>query len=63
MDQYECMTCRRTVTIEEDKNPPICCGKPMKKNLPREICLQPAQSEHARPMENEDACDEFRGEI
>jgi len=63
MDQYECMTCRRTATIEEDEQPPICCGKPMNKKMPREICLQPNHAEHARPMEDEDACDEFRAGV
>jgi hypothetical protein len=63
MDQYECMTCRRSATIEEDEKTPLCCGKPMKKTVPREICLQPAQSEHARPMEDENACDEFRAGV
>jgi len=24
------------------------------------ICLQPAHAEHVRPMEDEDACDDFR---
>ncbi len=63
MDQYECATCQRTVTIVEDDHPPICCGKQMNKKMPREICLQPTHAEHARPMEDEDACDEFRAGI
>jgi len=25
-----------------------------------DICTQPAHAEHARPMEDEDACDDFR---
>ena len=60
MDTYECITCKRTVTIQENKDVPTCCGKLMKKKILKEICLQPTHAEHARPMENEDACDEFR---
>jgi hypothetical protein len=55
---YECLSCKRTSVGHED-DIPRCCGRPMKK-IPREICLQPAHAEHARPMEKEDACDEFR---
>jgi len=28
--------------------------------IPREICLQSSHAEHARPMEKDDACDDFR---
>ena len=59
LETYECMSCKRTATVQKDEAPPSCCGKPMEK-MPREICLQPAHAEHARPMESEDACDEFR---
>jgi hypothetical protein len=55
---YECQSCKRTAAGYED-DIPRCCGRPMVK-VPREICLQPAHAEHARPMEKEDACDEFR---
>lgn len=58
--KYECITCNRIISIQKNKNPPICCGKPMKKNMPLEICIQPAHAESARPMEAEDACDDFR---
>jgi len=63
MNMYECVTCKRTATIEEASGPPECCGKPMKKKMPREICLQPAHAEHARPMERDEPCDEFRAGI
>ena len=56
---YQCQSCKRTATVEEGEETPTCCGKPMTK-MPKEICLQPAHAEHARPMEQEDACDEFR---
>lgn len=59
MDEYQCMSCKRTATVEDETSVPVCCGKPMKK-LSREICLQPAHAEHARPMEDETACDDFR---
>jgi hypothetical protein len=61
MEQYECGSCKRTATVQDDESPPVCCGKPMSKKIPREICLQPTHAEHARPMEDEDACDEGRG--
>ena len=57
--KYQCQTCQRTATIEEGENIPNCCGKPMEKQT-REICLQPAHSEHARPMEDEEPCNDFR---
>ncbi len=59
IETYECVSCHRTATVDQTEESPICCGKPMQK-MPREICLQPAHAEHARPMEAEDACDEFR---
>jgi hypothetical protein len=59
MKTYECLTYKRTETVEDDKHTPECCDQKMK-NMPREICLQPAHAEHARPMEEETACDEFR---
>ncbi|VVB59583.1 Uncharacterised protein [uncultured archaeon] len=61
MNTYECVTCKRSVTIEDPNEAPNCCGKSMRVKIGREICLQPTHAEHARPMEDEDACDEFRG--
>jgi len=57
--EYECLTCKRTATVEDDSDIPVCCGKQMRK-MPREICLQPAHAEHARPMEHDEPCDDFR---
>jgi len=57
-ETYECQTCKRTITVSDDQVPD-CCGKPMTKTT-KDICLQPAHPEHARPMEDEDACDDFR---
>jgi hypothetical protein len=58
-DKYQCLTCKRTVTVENKSKIPNCCGKPMEK-IPREICLQPDHAEHSRPMEEEEPCDDFR---
>lgn len=55
---YRCEDCGKTVKVS-DRRVPKCCDKPMKK-LPLDICLQPAHAEHARPMDYEDACDDFR---
>jgi len=55
---YQCENCGKTVKISDEKIPE-CCGKLMKK-LPLDICLQPAHAEHTRPMDDEDACDDFR---
>lgn len=55
---YICQSCKRTA-IGEPSDIPRCCGQTMEQ-MPREICIQPAHPEHARPMEDEDACDEFR---
>ena len=57
--EYECLTCKQTVIVDDDSNVPVCCGKKMKKT-PREICLQPAHAEHARPMERNEPCDDGR---
>lgn len=60
MDEYECASCKRTAYVEDSRETPTCCGQPMVKKEEREICLQPTHAEHARPMEEESACDEFR---
>jgi len=57
-ETYECENCGKTVKVSNGKTPE-CCDKPMKK-VPLNICIQPAHAEHARPMEDEDACDEGR---
>ena len=57
-ETYQCKKCGKTVKISDGKIPE-CCGKSMKK-LPLDIWLQPAHAEHARPMEDEDTCDDFR---
>ena len=57
-ETYECENCGKKIKVSDGKVPG-CCGKSMKK-LPLDICTQPAHAEHARPMEDEDACDDFR---
>jgi hypothetical protein len=59
MDKYECLTCKHTETVEDGVETPECCDNKMKK-IPREICLQPAHAEPARPMERDEACDDGR---
>lgn len=54
---YECKKCGKK--IKTSKETPDCCGKPMKQ-LPLDACIQPAQAEHARPMESEEPCNDGR---
>jgi hypothetical protein len=57
---YECQTCKKKKIVKQDTAVPSCCGKPMKKTSV-DICLQPDHAEHARPMNDEEPCDDFRG--
>jgi len=57
-ETYQCEDCGKTIKNSKGKIP-NCCGKPMKK-IPLDICIQPSHAEHSRPMEDEDACDDFR---
>ena len=57
-ETYECKNCGKIVRVS-DRKVPSCCDKPMEK-LPPDICTQPAHAEHARPMDEEDACDDGR---
>jgi hypothetical protein len=58
-DMYYCLGCKKTVSVTAGAAPPVCCGKPMKKQAPT-ICLQPSHPEHARSFDADDACDDFR---
>ena len=58
-ETYECKNCGKIVRVSDGKVP-LCCDKPMEK-LPIEICTQPAHAETARPMNEEDVCDDGRG--
>ena len=54
---YECKECGKKIKTSEEK--PECCGKPMKQ-LSLEVCIQPAHAENARPMDDEEPCDDGR---
>lgn len=56
--KYKCESCGKTIKSNK-VSVPECCGKPMKQ-LPLNICIQPAHAEHSRPMENEEPCDDGR---
>ena len=57
-ESYECKNCGKIVKVLGCKIP-SCCKKLMEK-LTIDICTQPAHDEHARPMDEEDVCDEGR---
>jgi hypothetical protein len=57
---YECEECGRTEVVT-DGSVPECCGKPMKQ-VSLDVCMKPpADAESARPMDDDEACDDFRG--
>ena len=58
--EYECQSCKRTATVEDNQPAPKCCGKVMYQKT-KEICIQPTHPEHSRPMEDEEPCNDFRG--
>jgi hypothetical protein len=57
-ENYKCEICGKTVTVS-DGSIPNCCGKPTKQ-LPLDVCTQPAHAEHARPMRHDEPCDDGR---
>jgi hypothetical protein len=56
---YQCQTCKKTTKVASKEEVPSCCGKPMQK-VPLDICLKPDHAEHARPMDEDQPCDDFR---
>lgn len=54
---YKCKECGKTLTTS--KKDPECCGKKMMQ-LPLEPCDKPAHPSHARPMDDEEPCDDGR---
>jgi hypothetical protein len=58
-ETYECIKCGKRIKTSKGKSPK-CCNISMK-TIPLDICIQPAHAEHARPMDEENACDDFRG--
>ena len=58
--QYQCEECGETSIVYDDSGAPKCCGKPMKQ-LGISGCMSaPASAEHARPMDEEEPCDDNR---
>ena len=57
---YQCQKCKKKTKVKDDQKIPSCCGITMKK-VSVDICLQPDHNEHARPMRDEEPCDDFRG--
>ena len=55
---YRCEGCGKELIIT-DGTIPNCCDRPMKE-IPLDLCTQPAHAEHARPMDSENACDDGR---
>ena len=55
---YKCQNCGKELTVENDQIP-SCCDKPMKQ-LSLDVCTQPTHAEHARPMGNDEPCDDGR---
>ena len=58
-ESYKCNKCGKIVKTKGTEIPK-CCNEFMEK-MPLDICTQPQNAEHARPMDEEDACDDFRG--
>ena len=58
-ESFKCNKCGNIVK-NEGTDIPKCCGENMEK-IPLDICTQPQHAEHTRPMDEEDACDDFRG--
>lgn len=57
-EKYECGECGHISTVDGDA--PDCCGKPMVK-MPMDACVSAGSSaEHARPMDEEEPCDDGR---
>ncbi|MFH1014061.1 MAG: hypothetical protein V1769_06105 [Thermoplasmatota archaeon] len=56
---YECDTCGRKTTTY-DGSIPKCCGKPMTRILPLDVCTQPHSAEYSGPFEEDEPCDDGR---
>ncbi|UCB58492.1 MAG: hypothetical protein JSV67_07790 [Thermoplasmatales archaeon] len=55
---YRCEKCGKDIIIT-DGEIPICCNEPMRE-IPLDVCTQPAHAEHTRPMKDEEPCDNGR---
>jgi len=56
---YKCDSCGKKIEINDIEENPICCGKPMKQ-FPLDVCLHPNDPEAARPMRDDEPCDQGR---
>ncbi len=56
---YKCEDCGKEIKREETEEDLICCEKKMKQ-IPLDICLHPNDPEAARPMRDEEPCDQGR---
>ena len=59
---YECEICGKNVKVLNGAIPE-CCDRPMKQKMIQNsapICIQASHSENARPMNDEEACDDGR---
>jgi hypothetical protein len=60
-EAYECAECKNQLVVKVGSPRPECCGKAMIP-IPLEMCTSaPADAEHARPMDDEELCDDSRG--
>ena len=57
-ETFECKNCGKKTTVS-DGTIPNCCGRPMNK-ISIDFCLQSADAEHSRPMDDEEPCDDGR---
>ncbi len=62
VNKFKCEECGKEVEVSEKQDVPECCGEKMKQ-LPLDYCIQPSHPEHARPMDDEEPCDDGRGGI
>ena len=56
--EYTCEKCGKKVKKSGEETPE-CCGKKMKQ-LPLDVCVQPADAEFSRPMDSDEPCDDGR---
>jgi hypothetical protein len=55
---YKCKECNQTVVLDNPDEIPVCCNQTMEIELPQ---CQAVHPQMARPMENEEPCDDGRG--
>ena len=60
LQEYRCEDCGKKAVVNPDDPAPDCCGKTMSAVALEPCIVAPADPEHSRPMEDEDACDDHR---